>query len=124
MFKLHVGDTPCELSQADYRTLAEGTDGFVPTTITSLDVNSSYTLTFFYSYSGSDISIVVRDALMQPVRKVLSATHFKQVHCPTDDDPNKIKWTPCSPGDPEGVEKTWTDIEGDELLEPQLRVGD
>ena len=61
---------------------------------------------------------------MQPVRKVLSATHFKQVHCPTDDDPNKIKWTPCSPGDPEGVEKTWTDIEGDELLEPPLRVGD
>ena len=30
-------------------------------------------------YSGSDIAVVVRDALMQPVRKVLSATHFKQV---------------------------------------------
>ena len=30
-------------------------------------------------YSGADISIVVRDALMQPVRKVQSATHFKKV---------------------------------------------
>lgn len=30
-------------------------------------------------YSGSDIAVVVRDALMQPVRKVLSATHFKAV---------------------------------------------
>lgn len=30
-------------------------------------------------YSGSDIAVIVRDALMQPVRKVLSATHFKPV---------------------------------------------
>lgn len=31
------------------------------------------------SYSGSDIAILVRDALMQPIRKVQSATHFKWV---------------------------------------------
>lgn len=30
-------------------------------------------------YSGSDIAILVRDALMQPIRKVQSATHFKWV---------------------------------------------
>jgi vacuolar protein-sorting-associated protein 4 len=30
-------------------------------------------------YSGSDIAVIVRDALMQPVRKVLGATHFKPV---------------------------------------------
>ena len=31
-------------------------------------------------FSGADVSILVRDALMQPVRKVQSATHFKKVH--------------------------------------------
>ncbi|KAI0685551.1 AAA-domain-containing protein [Cytidiella melzeri] len=99
MFILHVGDTPCELSQKDFRLLAEKTEG----------------------YSGSDISTVVRDALMQPVRKVLSATHFKQA--PSEIE-GKVKWTPCSPGDPAAQEKSWTDIESDELLEPPLRVND
>ncbi|CDO71750.1 hypothetical protein BN946_scf184920.g34 [Trametes cinnabarina] len=95
MFELHVGDTPCELTKQDYRLLAEKTDG----------------------YSGSDIAVVVRDALMQPVRKVLSATHFKYL-------PDVKKWTPCSPGDPDAQEKLWTDIESEELLEPPLRLSD
>jgi len=34
-------------------------------------------------YSGSDIAVIVRDALMQPVRKVLAATHFKEVRTST-----------------------------------------
>ncbi|TFY66399.1 hypothetical protein EVG20_g4694 [Dentipellis fragilis] len=100
MFEIHVGSTPCELSAKDYRQLASKSEG----------------------YSGSDIAIVVRDALMQPVRKVLSATHFKQVQSPTD--PEKTKWTPCSPGDPDAIEKNWSDIESDELLEPPLRYSD
>lgn len=56
---------------------------------------------------------------MQPVRKVLSATHFKRVT--TEDG---LKWTPCSPGDQEAEEKSWTDIESDELKEPPLRIAD
>ena len=56
---------------------------------------------------------------MQPVRKVLSATHFKEVE--TEDG---VKWTPCSPGDPAAVEKSWTDVESNELQEPPLRLGD
>ncbi|KAF8525207.1 AAA-domain-containing protein [Hysterangium stoloniferum] len=99
MFELNVGTTPCELTQKEYRSLASKTDG----------------------YTGSDISVVVRDALMQPVRKVLSATHFKPVAVP---DEEKVKYTPCSPGDPEAIEKSWTDVESDELLEPPLRVSD
>ena len=73
-------------------------------------------------YSGSDIAIVVRDALMQPVRKVLSATHFKRV--PAQTDPNVMKWTPCSPGDPDAIEKNWSTVESDELQEPPLRFAD
>lgn len=56
---------------------------------------------------------------MQPVRKVLSATHFKPVA-----DGDKRKWTPCSPGDKDAVEKSWTDVDSDELLEPSLRLND
>jgi len=100
MFEIHVGSTPCELSAKDYRTLAEKSDG----------------------YSGSDIAVVVRDALMQPVRKVLSATHFK--HLPPPADSEVMKWTPCSPGDPEAVEKNWSEVESDELQEPPLRFAD
>ncbi|KIJ68861.1 hypothetical protein HYDPIDRAFT_25109 [Hydnomerulius pinastri MD-312] len=101
MFQIHVGSTPCQLEPKDYRALAEQTEG----------------------YSGSDISIVVRDALMQPVRKVISATHFKPIH-PSPSSSNKVKWTPCSPGDSEAVEKTWSDVDSDELEEPPLKLQD
>ncbi|KAJ9117741.1 Vacuolar protein sorting-associated protein 4 [Naganishia adeliensis] len=104
MFELNVGTTPCQLSQKDYRKLAEKTEG----------------------YSGSDIAVIVRDALMQPVRKVLGATHFHSVEVPDKDDPSKTvtKLTPCSPGAPGAIEKTWTDIGSDELLEPPLTISD
>ncbi|KAJ3864674.1 P-loop containing nucleoside triphosphate hydrolase protein [Lentinula novae-zelandiae] len=100
MFELHVGSTPCHLGSKDYRTLADHTEG----------------------YSGSDIAIVVRDALMQPVRKLLSATHFKKIPDPADS--SVLKWTPCSPGDPDAEEKSWETIESDELIEPPLKLAD
>jgi hypothetical protein len=59
---------------------------------------------------------------MQPVRKVLSATHFKPIQ--PDPDSAIIKWTPCSPGDPDAVEKNWTQVESEELQEPPLRFTD
>jgi len=67
---------------------------------------------------------VVRDALMQPIRKVQSATHFKAVMAPSRDNPNvnKKHLTPCSPGDAGAIEKNWMDVDGDELLEPPLTV--
>ena len=52
----------------------------------------------------------------------MAATHFKPVVVP--EEPDKVKWTPCSPGDPDAVEKSWTDVESDELVEPALRVND
>jgi vacuolar protein-sorting-associated protein 4 len=73
------------------------------------------------SYSGADISILIRDALMQPVRKVLSATHFRKVRGPSRSNPNKIVndlLEPCSPGVPGAIEMTWAEVPGDKLLEP------
>lgn len=60
MFRLHLGSTPHSLTDANIQELARKTEG----------------------YSGADISIIVRDSLMQPVRKVQSATHFKKVSEP------------------------------------------
>ena len=34
------------------------------------------------------------------------------------------KLTPCSPGAPGAIEKTWTDVNSEELLEPLLSVND
>ncbi|KAI9844931.1 MAG: Vacuolar protein sorting-associated protein 4 [Sclerophora amabilis] len=97
MFEISVGSTPCELKSADFKTLGQLSEG----------------------YSGSDISIAVQDALMQPVRKIQTATHYKKV---TVDDTEKL--TPCSPGDRGATEMSWTDIEADQLLEPTLVLKD
>jgi vacuolar protein-sorting-associated protein 4 len=83
MFKVHVGDTPHELTEGDFQSLGAQSEGF----------------------SGSDIDHVVKDVLYEPVRKVQEATHFKTV---PSSDPNERdkdgkpaqKYVPCSPGDP------------------------
>ncbi|KAI8892757.1 P-loop containing nucleoside triphosphate hydrolase protein [Globomyces pollinis-pini] len=104
MIGLNIGSTPCKLQMRDYKHLAKKTDGF----------------------SGSDITVLVRDALMEPVRKVQMATHFKKVMAPSRADPSKITlhYLPCSPGDPEAIEKSWTEVGSDELLEPELVLPD
>jgi vacuolar protein-sorting-associated protein 4 len=104
MFELNIGDTPCTLTPQDFRKLGGLTEG----------------------YSGSDIAVVVRDALMHPIRKVQNATHFKSVKVPSVEDPNvpRCCLTPCSPGDPDAKEMTWMDIASDQLLEPDLTLQD
>ena len=79
----------------------------------------------FLSYSGADISIVVRDALMMPVRKIQTATHFKTVSGPSRKDPKVIVHdllTPCSPNDPAGKPMTWIDVPTERLLEPKITM--
>ncbi|KAF9940428.1 Vacuolar protein sorting-associated protein 4 [Mortierella antarctica] len=104
MFELNVGKTPCTLTSQNYQYLGQVTDG----------------------YSGSDIAIAVRDALMMPIRKVQASTHFKWVDAPSRADPSKMTkhLTPCSPGDPEAIEMSWENVEGDQLLEPALGMAD
>jgi len=124
MFKIAIGDTPTTrrvsddppvpLQSEDFVLLARAADG----------------------YSGSDISIAVQDALMQPVRKIQQATHFKRVsnrsmlarHFMADHGQKlvegKEKLTPCSPGDEEAEVKTWVDVPSDMLLEPLVEFKD
>ncbi|KAL3482399.1 P-loop containing nucleoside triphosphate hydrolase protein [Aspergillus californicus] len=97
MFMLAVGSTPCTMTQADYRTLADLSEG----------------------YSGSDISIAVQDALMQPIRKIQTATHYKKVLHEGEE-----KVTPCSPGDIGAMEMRWENVEAERLLEPPLVLKD
>lgn len=75
MFKVHVGETPNELTHDDYMSLAALTEGF----------------------SGSDIDHVVKDVLYEPVRKTQEATHFMTVVAPD----NSQQFVPCSPGHPQ-----------------------
>ena len=104
MFSLNIGNMPNSLTMQDYKHLGDITE----------------------RYSGADISTVVRDAMMQPVRKVQTATHFKKVTAPFRSDPSRIHtfFTPCSPGDPAAIEMNWTAIEGDDLMEPMLCLPD
>lgn len=57
MFEIHVGDTPCGLTEKDYMELGRRTKGL----------------------SGSDISNAVQDALMQPVKKISSSKYWHKV---------------------------------------------
>jgi len=105
MFQIHLGKTPHGIKQEQFRQLGEMTEG----------------------YSGSDVSIIVRDAMMQPVRAVQTATHFKRVSGPDRIDPTKIihdYLTPCSPGDPDAQEMTWIQVEGSKLKEPEINFND
>jgi len=105
MVQIHLGGTPNVITDKDLRELGEKTE----------------------FYSGSDISVVVRDAMMQPVRAVQSATHFKKVSGPSPNDPKIIindLLTPCSPGDPDAIEKAWTDVDGTKLKEPVITYND
>ncbi|CAL1540090.1 unnamed protein product [Lymnaea stagnalis] len=99
IFKLNLGTTPHSLTDEDFKELGVRTE----------------------RYSGADISVVVRDALMMPVRKVQTATHFRRVRGPCRNNPNVIVddlLTPCSPGAPGAIEMSWMDVASDKLLEP------
>ena len=101
MFKLNLGTTPNVISEEQFIDLGRRAEG----------------------YTGADIAVVVRDALMQPVRKVQQATHFKKVSGPVRDDPSRMRddyLAPCSPGDSGAMEKNWMSINGDDLLEPKV----
>jgi vacuolar protein-sorting-associated protein 4 len=99
MFKLNLGSEPHNLSEDDFKILAQKSEG----------------------YSGADVALVVREAVYKPIRKIQSATHFKKVSGPSRKDPSKIDHdllTPCSPDDPGAIEMKMMDVPSDKLLVP------
>eukprot|EP01083_Nonionella_stella_P080445 221103_1 len=100
MFKIHVGDTPNNLKEEEFTRLGDNTDGF----------------------SGSDISVVVRDALYEPVRTMQSATHFKKI--PNPDNPSDFFYQPCSPGDRGAEEHNLMDLPSEKVQPLDLQYSD
>lgn len=80
MFKVHLGDTPHNLTERDFEQLAYRTEGF----------------------SGSDIAVCVNEVLFEPVRKTQDAMYFIK----TSDD----TWVPCGPRHPGAIEITMQDL--------------
>lgn len=80
MFKVHIGDTPCNVTDKEFQVLASRTEGF----------------------SGSDVATVVKDVLMQPIRLLKEATHYKQVQ----GEDGETSFVPCPPSDPAAEEKS------------------
>jgi len=105
MFRIHLGTTPHSLKDKDFKQLGKDTDG----------------------YSGADISTVVREALMEPIRKLQEATHFKKVKGAsreTPDQPASDLFTPCSAFSIGSTKMTWVDVPSEKLAEPQVTMED
>lgn len=70
MFKLNLGDTPNDITEEQFSALGQAAEG----------------------YSGSDIAVVVREALMEPLRKCQVAKQFyrneKNMFLPCEEYPN------------------------------------
>ncbi|XP_062405561.1 vacuolar protein sorting-associated protein 4B-like [Sardina pilchardus] len=102
MFEQQLKGVLNSLTEADFTGLALRTDGF----------------------TGADISIVIRDALMQPVRRVQRATHFRRVrgrrHNQATEEDDLL--TPCCPGDAGAIEMTWEEVT--DLAEPIICLDD
>ena len=100
MFRIHVGDTPNDMDDDAHNWLAENSEGL----------------------SGSDISNLVQDALMEPVRFLPEATHFKKV--PNPDNPRDYLWQACSPGDPGAERHDLMELENGKLSCPLVALRD
>jgi len=111
MFKLYAGKDHSLTDPTDFRTLALNTEG----------------------YSGADISIACRQALMLPVKKMTDAKHFKQAYKRVEkkDENGEVvghedllRWFPCSPGDPAAVEKRVRDLDPKTVSVPPVSMWD
>ena len=102
LISLHLGDTPHNLSERDISTLAKRTE----------------------MYSGADIGIAVKEALMEPIRSFQRATHFKFAAKVIDGVTVNDYLTPCSPADPNARAMTWREVPSGKLIPPNVSRDD
>ena len=86
MLKKGLKDTPNDMAAQDLEQFAKYTD----------------------NYSGSDLSILVRDAVYEPVRRLQVAKLFRKL--------GNGKWTPCREGEA-GEPKSWLDFKDQSQLD-------
>ncbi|KAL0238356.1 hypothetical protein GEMRC1_012829 [Eukaryota sp. GEM-RC1] len=89
MFKIHIGKTPHTLIDDDFQELGALTDGF----------------------SGSDVNVLVRDALYEPVRALQSSEFFKMYG---------DVYIPCSSTDNGAMKMSLMDIDPSKVGVPPL----
>ncbi|CAA7033744.1 unnamed protein product [Microthlaspi erraticum] len=94
MFKVHLGDTPHNLNEADFEYLARRTEGF----------------------SGSDVAVCVKDVLFEPVRKTQDAMFFFKSADGT--------WIPCGPKQSGAIQITMQELAekglADKIIPPPI----
>jgi vacuolar protein-sorting-associated protein 4 len=116
MVKMHLGDTPNNLQEHDFKKLGEMSKGA----------------------SGSDIEVMVKEALMEPLRRCQQARQFQVgddgSYIPCERYPNCSSCTPKLSTDPPGMDynckyckalrmSLW-DVPPEKLEAPPVRVGD
>ncbi|PON71160.1 Spastin [Parasponia andersonii] len=96
--QMHLGDTPYNLTESDFEHLARKTEGF----------------------SGSDISVCVKDVLFEPVRKTRDAKFFRKT--------SKGMWVPCETTKRGAVEITLQELDAQglcsKILPPPIKRAD
>lgn len=102
MFEIHIGSTPHELEDEDFEVLAEMSEGF----------------------SGSDCSVIVRDALMEPIRAMSHAKYFKKIKNPDPNGKTDFIYIPCEKKTKGAIEMSLMDIDGDQLGSPRVQMDD
>eukprot|EP00917_Polyrhabdina_sp_WS-2016_P027963 GHVP01059685.1.p3 GENE.GHVP01059685.1~~GHVP01059685.1.p3 ORF type:complete len:286 (-),score=73.95 GHVP01059685.1:3675-4436(-) len=97
MIKVHIGNEKTTLTEKEIKFIGKKTEG----------------------YSGSDISHIVRDSLMQTVRRMQTSGSFKKINLN-----GKTKYMPCSPGDKDAIKMSLNDIEDDCIEAEPLTFSD
>ena len=85
MIQQFLGKAPNSITEEQNRALAHASEGF----------------------TVADVKKAVKSALMEPVRRIVAATHFKQVSAPDRENAAVMRHdylTPCSPKDTEAIE--------------------